>query len=103
MVRVELQKVGEVTCTLDKGIQNEIGLSSLMNRRENILEIFGENLAFEIECIFTESIGFNLRNKIAHGLLSDLEASHLDACIYAWWLSLRIILNSLFYRQIKSD
>ncbi|MFV5366162.1 DUF4209 domain-containing protein [Acinetobacter oleivorans] len=103
IVRLELQKNGEVTTIFEKGVQNEIGLSSLMGRRETILKIFGENLAFEIECIFTESIGFNLRNKIAHGLLNDLEASHAEACIYAWWLSLRIILNSLFFRQIKSE
>ncbi|MDC5344857.1 DUF4209 domain-containing protein, partial [Acinetobacter baumannii] len=87
-------KVGAQTRNIDKaGIENENGLSTLMNLPEAEI-IFGKDLVFEIKCIFTESLGFNLRNQVAHGLLDD-ETSSTIATVYAWWMMLRIIINSL--------
>ncbi|MFP5066190.1 DUF4209 domain-containing protein [Acinetobacter pittii] len=94
IVRTELIKVGAQTRNIDKaGIENENGLSTLMNLPEAEI-IFGKDLVFEIKCIFTESLGFNLRNQVAHGLLDD-ETSSTIATVYAWWMMLRIIINSL--------
>ncbi|MDC4442340.1 DUF4209 domain-containing protein [Acinetobacter baumannii] len=97
IVRTELTKVGAQTRNIDKvGIENENGLSTLMNLPE-VENIFGKDLVFEIKCIFTESLGFNLRNQVAHGLLDD-ETSSTIATVYAWWMMLRIIINSLINR-----
>ena len=82
------------TTTIDsEGIENENGLSTLM-KLDKAIPTFGENLAFEIKSIFTESLGFNLRNEVAHGLLNDNSANSI-ASIYAWWMILRLVVLSV--------
>lgn len=94
MIRVKLKNNGESTSTVDpNGIETENGLSSLMDNPK-IDEIFGKDLAFELRAVFTESLGSNLRNEAAHGLLSD-DSTNSYAAIYAWWLSLRLVLHAM--------
>ncbi|WP_454667873.1 DUF4209 domain-containing protein [Acinetobacter calcoaceticus] len=102
IVRKQLKDAGAQTSIIEDGIENEVGLSSLMERAE-IEKIFGKNLAFEIECIFTEALGYNLRNNVAHGLLSDDEARLSYGSPYAWWMTLRIIMKSLMFNKINFD
>lgn len=102
IVRKQLKDAGAQTSTIEDGIENEVGLSSLMERAE-IQQIFGKNLAFEIECIFTEALGYNLRNNVAHGLLDDNEARLSFGSPYAWWMTLRIIMKSLIFNKINFD
>ncbi len=93
MVRVHIKQAGAKTTNLDKdGIQNENGLSTLMDLPE-VEEVFGKDLAFELKSLFCDPFGPNLRNELAHGLL-DEEACHSPAAIYAWWLALRLVLNA---------
>ncbi|QIO07513.1 DUF4209 domain-containing protein [Acinetobacter shaoyimingii] len=100
IVRTELLKVGAHTRHIDsEGIENENGLSTLVTLPE-ANEVFGEDLLFEIKCIFTESLGFNLRNQVAHGLLDDEHSSSI-ATVYGWWMVLRLIINSLVTGRIK--
>ncbi|ONN55992.1 hypothetical protein AC057_11900 [Acinetobacter genomosp. 33YU] len=100
IVRNELLKVGAHTRNIDKeGIENENGLSTLVTLPE-ANEVFGEDLLFEIKCIFTESLGFNLRNQVAHGLLDDENSSSI-ATVYGWWMVLRMIINSLVTGKTK--
>lgn len=102
IVRSQLKKVGAHTSNIDKfGIENENGLSTLMEMPET-LSLFGENLTFEIKGVFTEALGFNLRNEVAHGLLDDSCSSSMHA-IYAWWMTLRLVVNSILGRGFKSD
>ncbi|EPU1137843.1 DUF4209 domain-containing protein, partial [Acinetobacter baumannii] len=71
MVRMLLKAQGVNTINYDDGIANEVGLSNLLGPdRPQAKEILGKNLFFEMECIFTKPLGFNLRNNIAHGLLN---------------------------------
>ncbi|OOZ40859.1 hypothetical protein BOW53_05860 [Solemya pervernicosa gill symbiont] len=86
---------GVTTTTLDpKGIENENGLSTLMEHRQ-ANEIFGEDLAFEIRALFCDPFGPNLRNELAHGLI-DLEEAQSVPSIYAWWLLLKITFNTFW-------
>jgi tetratricopeptide (TPR) repeat protein len=102
VVRTQLKASGFHTSTIDKdGIENENGLSTLMDSPEAI-QVFGENLTFEIKSVFTEAIGFNLRNETAHGLLDDNVSASLSA-IYAWWMVLRLVLRSIVLGGIKGD
>lgn len=95
IVRFQLKEAGAHTSNVDiHGIENENGLSTLMDLQE-AQEIFGENLCFEIKALFTTSLGSNLRNEVAHGLLSDDSAYSFDT-IYAWWLVCRMIVRSLY-------
>jgi uncharacterized protein DUF4209 len=93
MVRVHL-KISRITTTnLDKnGIENENGLSALMESPESD-NVFGKNLAFEIRALFCDAMGPNLRNALAHGLLSADGCESVYA-VYAWWLGLRIVFNT---------
>lgn len=95
IVRTKLKEVGAHTSNIDRnGIENENGLSTLMELPEAV-EVFGEDLCFEVGSIFTDSLGANLRNEVAHGLLSDDSASSISS-IYAWWLVLRLVLHSFY-------
>lgn len=102
IVRSKLKEAGCITTNLDKnGIENENGLSTLMELPETE-QIFGKSLVFELKSIFTEAIGFNLRNNVAHGLLDDNDSISL-ASIYAWWMILRLVIRSIVSGQIKRD
>lgn len=94
IVRSQLKEAGAHTSNIDReGIENENGLSTLLDMEES-LTLFGENLTFEIKSIFTDALGFNLRNEVAHGLLDDNTSSSIHT-IYAWWMILRLVIRSL--------
>ncbi|WP_164878257.1 DUF4209 domain-containing protein [Microbacterium enclense] len=88
IVRLHLRNAGQPTSTLDRGVEQEIGLSALMGR-EAVTEIFGEDIVFEIRALFCGPIGPNLRNEFAHGLVNDAWAGSAYA-FYCWWFVLRL-------------
>ena len=102
MVRVQLKYAGAITTNLDKdGIQNENGLSTLMNLPE-AERIFGPNLTFELKSLFCDAFGPNLRNELAHGLL-EIDDLHSAGAIYAWWLILRLTFNSCLSQAEREE
>lgn len=101
MVRFHLQSAGEITTHLSQeGIETEKGLSSLMENPK-VAEIFGEDLAYEIEALFCDQIGPNLRNNVAHGLLADQQCVTIDS-VYAWWLGLKLVFNP-YWNSLRVD
>ncbi len=102
MVRWYLKANSIQTSTLDNtGIEMENGLSTLMKLPE-VEGIFGENLAFELRALFCDVSGVNLRNELAHGLLSSDDCDSVYA-VYAWWLSFRLIFNSYCHAVFQSE
>ena len=102
VVRSNLKEAGAHTSNIDKnGIENENGLSTLMDLPE-ALELYGENLVFEIKSVFTDALCFNLRNQVAHGLLGDQDAWSISA-IYAWWMALRLVIQSIVDGSSRSN
>ena len=102
MVRWHLKEANIKTTTLDKdGIENENGLSTLIELPE-ITTIFGEDLAFELKALFCDAFGPNLRNELAHGLLTEEECQSTYA-IYAWWLGVKIVFNTFWNAARKSQ
>ena len=104
MVRFHLKSAGVKTTTLDsKGIETENGLSTLMDLPE-CKTIFGEDLTFEIQALFCDAFGPNLRNELAHGLLDD-KACQTAYAVYAWWLGLKLVFNTFWNaaRQIDGE
>lgn len=94
IVRMKLKEAGAHTSNIDRdGIENENGLGTLMDLPEAI-QVFGEDLCFEIKSIFTDSLGANLRNEVAHGLLNDSSLYSISTT-YAWWMVLRLVVHSL--------
>ena len=101
MVRCHLKQAGVQTTNIDvNGIENENGLSSLMDLPQ-AEEIFGEDLSFEIKALFCDPFGPNLRNELAHGLLDD-RACESTFAIYAWWFGLKLVFNT-FWNALHND
>ena len=95
MVRWHLKAANVKTTNLDRdGIENENGLSSLVALPE-VAEVFGADFAFEIDALFCDPFGPNLRNEIAHGLLDEAACNSVYS-IYAWWLTLKLVFMAFW-------
>ena len=95
MVRCQLKSQGIRTTFTDHqagGRETENGLSKLMEQVE-VEHIFGPDWAYEIKTLFCGPTGWNIRNEVAHGLLSDYQFSS-DLFVYAWWFALKMMLNA---------
>lgn len=79
----------------------EVGLSALMEKPETV-DVFAEDTAFEIRALFCDPLGANLRNQVAHGLLSDGTTVSAES-IYAWWLALRLVFVTYWNALHKTD
>lgn len=101
MVRRAIQSHGASTATITNGIEQEKALSSLMEMVE-AKSVFGEDLALELYVLFCDSLGPNLRNELAHGLVNDAE-SMSEYATYAWWFMLRLILNPMSNDDLDPD
>lgn len=94
MIRQRLKKNGIPTTRIDKdNIEQEVGLSTLIDT-ERAKDILGEDLWFELQAVFTSSLSANLRNEVGHGLLDD-DTSNTAYSIYAWWMVLRLVVQSI--------
>ena len=94
MVRQLLKRNGLVTTHTDQnGIENEMGLSSLVSI-DGAREILGDDLWFELQAVFTDSLSANLRNEVGHGLLDDDTSNSLYS-VYAWWMVLRLVVRNI--------
>jgi Domain of unknown function (DUF4209) len=90
LVRLHLANAGERTSAIGAdGNENEIGLSALMEN-ERVVDIFGEDVAFELRALLCGPIGPNLRNEVAHGLIGDAVFSS-GVSVYLWWLTLKLV------------
>ncbi|MCL5275071.1 MAG: DUF4209 domain-containing protein [Chloroflexi bacterium] len=88
-LRLVLSQRGVITSSLDEnGIQEEYDLKRLLYLPE-ILPIFGDNLTFELRGLLVDQAGTNLRNRLAHGLISH-DAFYSEDTIYTWWLTFRL-------------
>lgn len=99
-VRYLLWRQGVLPSGLDdRGVQNEHNLNTILNRPE-ITSIFDEDTLFDLKNLLIEHSGSNLRNRMAHGLISDGEflsplMSHL------WWFTLRLCCLPILIHQQK--
>ena len=97
-VRMALKDNGVKTSTIDaQGIETENGLSKLLDKPE-AKEIFDEDILFEMKALMTSPHGPNLRNEIAHGLITAEEGLSQYAK-YLWWRMLRLMLDAVFIER----
>lgn len=102
LVRDSMREGGLSTSGIDaEGIEQEWGLSKLMED-DQIEDLLGEDLAYEIRALFCDPVGPNLRNTVAHGLIDSAEASGVRA-MYVWWLLFRLVFVPYFNRLRKSE
>ena len=93
MIRQLLKRNRLVTTHTKNSIEEENGLSSLVSI-VGAREILGDDLWFELQAVFTDSLSANLRNEVGHGLLDDDTSNSLYS-IYAWWLVLRLVVRNV--------
>ena len=101
-IRYVLDNRGVISSKLDnKRIQEVRTLEKLLLMPETI-EALGEEHVFELRGVLTEEFGSNLRNRLAHGLLTDGDCYTL-ATEHLWWLLLRLCVIPLLPRQKADD
>ncbi|MDD2371636.1 MAG: DUF4209 domain-containing protein [Firmicutes bacterium] len=80
---------GDVVVTFeDDGKEQVKPLNSILDSG-NFCESFEVDWIFNLRSLLTEKYGSNMRNRIAHGLISDDEIQSPIAA-YLWWISLRL-------------
>jgi len=96
-IRAHLAEAGVQTSNVaPDGVESERGLSALMELPE-VVTLFGEDMVHEIRLLFCGPLGPNLRNEVAHGLLTDRDSNGAIA-IYAWWFALRLVFIPFWNR-----
>ncbi|WAW10362.1 DUF4209 domain-containing protein [Oxalobacter vibrioformis] len=87
-------KVNRVdTRTYENGITMEKGLSAMLDD-PSIERVFSPDILFNLKCLFGDTLGPNMRNNIAHGLLSDDELNSTFSA-YSWWFILRLVYQGI--------
>ncbi|WHR57040.1 DUF4209 domain-containing protein [Acinetobacter haemolyticus] len=99
IVRYHLKNSDVRTTTLEDGIETELSLSALL-KKEEAKKVFNEGLIIELKTIFTHPSGFNIRNDVAHGLVSSDDYNQVGF-FYAWYFLLRITFMH-FCRKVQS-
>lgn len=91
-IRYILYQRGFITSGFDdQGIQDEHNINTFFRQREaELVQIFGEDLTFDLQgLLIQKGFGSNLRNEMAHGLIS-YNGFFQPQVIYLWWLTLRL-------------
>lgn len=89
-VRYMLAQRGIITSGIDQeGVQQDYNLNKTLYL-PILKEILGEDTVFHLQRLLVEPLGVNLRNRMAHGLMSYNDFYSLPV-VYLWWLILKII------------
>jgi hypothetical protein len=93
-----LRKRGVLTSSIDSaGIQDERSLNDTLFRPE-IIEIFGNDIIFDLQGLLVERFGANLRNRMAHGLMDHTAFFSIHAS-YMWGMTLRLCCWPLIIKK----
>jgi len=95
-LRFHLEERGVDVTTFDQGVQELMDINKLFGiRRENLLQLLGQDQVFELEGLLIRRYGSNLRNSLAHGLFWPPQFFDTSV-IYLWWVTLRLCVFHLF-------
>lgn len=104
-IRHILKGRGHDVSTFDNATktQQDLTISAMFDQmRPQIVEVFGDAIATDIENVFLLQPGPTIRHEIAHGLMSDGHPYGPDSA-YACWLILRLCLIPLFPHREQFD
>ena len=103
MVRFHLQEAGVRTSIIENNtdIEQEIGFSNLVEK-EKFEDIFGKDLSFELKALFCDGAGPNLRNKVAHGLLTSYEMNSVYS-VYCWWFCFKLVYINFYNTEREEE
>jgi hypothetical protein len=97
-IRYVLENRGVITSKLDNKLIQEVRSLDKLLQLPETTEAFGEDHVFEMKGILTEEFGSNLRNRLAHGLVTDGEC-YTPAVLHLWWLLLRFCVIPFLRRS----
>lgn len=94
-IRWALEQKGLIASTIDDETGEQQGnyLHAILIREETA-KMLGEGTVFELRGVLCEKSGYNLRNELAHGMLSADECRQPSAAML-WWLVLRCLVTCL--------
>ena len=102
MLRCWLFDSNLISSTINQdGIQREMNLNQILELPATE-SLFSEDLCFVLRALFTEQFGHNLRNEMAHGMLSP-GSCFSGAAIYAWWLIFHMVARPIAIAIIQRD
>ena len=89
--------------TKENGIEECLGLNSVLNLPE-LKECLDENFIFHLNAFFNSEYGFNMRNDVCHGLLTDAELQS-SRSIAVWWFVLYLccLFSPEFHLRIEQQ
>lgn len=90
-LRCLLESRGIVPRNVDKDGVEEVWRLDRILEQDDILKMIGASHVYELQSLLTARLGPNLRNGIAHGLLSHSALSG-DTAVYAWWVLFRLAI-----------
>ncbi|MGE3629214.1 MAG: DUF4209 domain-containing protein [Sandaracinaceae bacterium] len=91
LIRRLLGELEELTSTLNAdGTQREKLFSELL-KKPRLTEILGEDWVFDLTSFLVEP-GGNLRNKVAHGMVTDAQFHTIEGP-YLWYLTIELVLS----------
>jgi len=97
-IRWNLRRRGHVTTRLNRDhFQEEMDLNQLL-LQDATRDLLGEDLVFAVQALLTSRFGFNLRNKLAHGLM-DVGAMYSTVSEFFWSLVLMICMRATVTRS----
>jgi hypothetical protein len=80
---------GDLVTTFENDGKEQVKSLNSIFELPKFIDAYDQDLLFDLRSLLTEKYGSNMRNKIAHGLLSYDEASSSIA-VYVWWICLRL-------------
>jgi len=80
----------------DQQVQDEYSLNKMLQETHTneLEEILGKDIVFDLQGLLIERFGTNLRNEMAHGLLDTMVFGSPEV-LYLWWLTLRLCVLPL--------
>ncbi|MEA3189119.1 MAG: hypothetical protein QOD99_2949, partial [Chthoniobacter sp.] len=93
-IRVVLEQKGVITSKFDEEQIQQVRTLDKLLLLPQTLELFGAGHIFELRGVLSEPLGWNLRNRVAHGLVTA-DGCYTPASIMLWWLVVRFCVFPL--------
>ncbi len=100
-LRFLVNQHGIETSQLKNGLQEEFPVSKLLELPV-LTEVWGDNQTKDLKAILSDRSYANLRNRVAHGLMSA-EDYRQPVTEYLWWTALRLVLFESASRNFNPE
>lgn len=101
LLRYLLEQHGKITTKIDReGVEQVLTLEKLLRDTPDLEKIIGPDLIFDLRGILVERAGYNLRNRLAHGLIGSGGFANPGA-ICLWCLVVHLLCCPFFEAALR--